>query len=525
MHQTRRPWVVVGLLIPLALAGCTPGTPEPTSSTSPAATSTAVPGPGGDAAAAAELVRDGAPSLPQVAGTTTLVADGEVNGCEFAVFSATATASSTVLNWGIQCGDRKPLGLDSVISVAGPEENLPALSVGEETYKVTRYGSPDSAYGFRSLAARTTAAPNARPLATTYAPLPPGTSSVQVTSPVFAQPVTVPVTAPDLHAGGTPELPILARTTMQGTSSDVDVPLLAAVHGVRRVPHATAVYYPLAPATEGQEVGRLLSYGEATYAPAWMRLGLTGHFVNAFASFDYADDLARGQFGRNGYGDYSKLAPGIRAQWALESATSPLVFVAYLPETPASTSTIDLLLGGRAILQDLPVSDGALTPTSEKEFPALGTGWPAVQQQLLDALPPEEAANITRPLIEVVTDGKIANVGDTLELNSEVLFNYNEATLTPAASEVIDQAAKDITAASTTGAITITGHTDNTGSDSYNLDLSQRRAQAVADALRPLLPAGITMTVDGKGETEPTADNATDAGKAANRRVTITLPK
>ena len=49
-------------------------------------------------------------------------------------------------------------------------------------------------------------------------------------------------------------------------------------------------------------------------------------------------------------------------------------------------------------------------------------------------------------------------------------------------------------------------------------------AQAVADALGPLLGPGYSFTVEGKGETEPVASNDTDAGKAANRRVTILPP-
>lgn len=69
--------------------------------------------------------------------------------------------------------------------------------------------------------------------------------------------------------------------------------------------------------------------------------------------------------------------------------------------------------------------------------------------------------------------------------------------------------------------ILITGHTDSYGSDAYNVDLSIRRASTVRDFL---VGAGIPkelMSIDGKGESEPIADNATAEGRARNRRVEL----
>lgn len=69
----------------------------------------------------------------------------------------------------------------------------------------------------------------------------------------------------------------------------------------------------------------------------------------------------------------------------------------------------------------------------------------------------------------------------------------------------------------------LTGHTDNSGDDALNLRLSKRRAEAVKDRLRRLgIPAN-QLATDGKGETQPKADNATADGRRANRRVSIVV--
>ncbi|HEU0223369.1 MAG TPA: OmpA family protein, partial [Paracoccaceae bacterium] len=69
--------------------------------------------------------------------------------------------------------------------------------------------------------------------------------------------------------------------------------------------------------------------------------------------------------------------------------------------------------------------------------------------------------------------------------------------------------------------VDVIGHTDSTGSDAYNQQLSERRAQAVDNALarRGVNPARIESA--GYGETQPIASNATPAGRAQNRRVEV----
>lgn len=67
--------------------------------------------------------------------------------------------------------------------------------------------------------------------------------------------------------------------------------------------------------------------------------------------------------------------------------------------------------------------------------------------------------------------------------------------------------------------IKVTGHTDADGSDSYNIDLSERRAKAIIDYFVSIGLAKDRIQIEFKGETEPVGDNSTESGKQLNRRV------
>jgi outer membrane protein OmpA-like peptidoglycan-associated protein len=71
--------------------------------------------------------------------------------------------------------------------------------------------------------------------------------------------------------------------------------------------------------------------------------------------------------------------------------------------------------------------------------------------------------------------------------------------------------------------IMIIGHTDNKGTDSYNMTLSQRRAMAVKNYAQMQGVTASRLTTEGRGEIEPIADNNTEAGRAQNRRVEIVI--
>lgn len=101
-------------------------------------------------------------------------------------------------------------------------------------------------------------------------------------------------------------------------------------------------------------------------------------------------------------------------------------------------------------------------------------------------------------------------------------FDFDSAKLKPGMESALSDVAAEVNATAGTESLSIVGHTDSTGPADYNQGLSERRAQAVADFLAGQGVPASAMSVMGKGETDPIADNSTRDGRAANRRVEIT---
>jgi len=111
---------------------------------------------------------------------------------------------------------------------------------------------------------------------------------------------------------------------------------------------------------------------------------------------------------------------------------------------------------------------------------------------------------------------------ETATVAIKVTFATGSAQLTPEAIQTLDklgQALKSQELASC--CFQIEGHTDSVGSDAYNQDLSQRRAQSVAHYLSERYGLKERTVTVGYGEQKPIADNATDEGRQKNRRVQV----
>jgi len=122
------------------------------------------------------------------------------------------------------------------------------------------------------------------------------------------------------------------------------------------------------------------------------------------------------------------------------------------------------------------------------------------------------------------TGVQVNREGDNITLNmpGNITFAFNSSNLDPQFYPVLDGVAQTLTEYNQT-VVEVAGHTDNVGSDAYNQTLSVQRANSVANYL---MGKGLTQQrfiVTGAGESRPIASNDTEAGRAANRRVEITL--
>ncbi len=109
-----------------------------------------------------------------------------------------------------------------------------------------------------------------------------------------------------------------------------------------------------------------------------------------------------------------------------------------------------------------------------------------------------------------------------LTLDSEVSFDFDSAEIKHGFKGTLDKLANVIQKYDKT-IIHVVGHTDSIGSDSYNQRLSERRASAVGNYLMRQGVQASRIQTEGRGETQPRATNATEAGRQLNRRVEIYL--
>lgn len=102
-------------------------------------------------------------------------------------------------------------------------------------------------------------------------------------------------------------------------------------------------------------------------------------------------------------------------------------------------------------------------------------------------------------------------------------FEFNSAELTTEAKDRLTAGIDSVKNLAGTIAVSIEGHTDSVGSEEYNQALSLRRAESVVTYLVSQGANGNRLTAVGMGELHPVANNDTDAGRAANRRVDFVI--
>ncbi|MFC9972697.1 OmpA family protein [Spirillospora sp. NPDC127200] len=191
--------------------------------------------------------------------------------------------------------------------------------------------------------------------------------------------------------------------------------------------------------------------------------------------------------------------------------------VAAYPAPPAGVQRMTIAFPNAAPMTDVPIGGpvGGTIALDDKV---------AVDPAATPTGPPE-----VLPVIATVEspDGAEDDNGTDLSvrLSADVLFALNKADLNPRAHAILKEVAAKIDK-SPGSTVRVDGHTDNSGNDAINEPLSERRARSVeAELKKSVTRTGLSYAVKGHGSKQPTASNDTEAGRKANRRVTVSFAR
>lgn len=132
----------------------------------------------------------------------------------------------------------------------------------------------------------------------------------------------------------------------------------------------------------------------------------------------------------------------------------------------------------------------------------------------------KQAAEIERD----IAGARVERIGEGIKItfSSGILFDVDKSHLKDQYKGELAELATILNKYQDTN-IMLVGHTDSTGSEEYNLDLSRRRAQSVGDYLALQNVNPVRYTMEGYGESQPVASNDTAEGRAQNRRVEVAI--
>ena len=170
-----------------------------------------------------------------------------------------------------------------------------------------------------------------------------------------------------------------------------------------------------------------------------------------------------------------------------------------------------------AIIGALISKDGKGAAIGAAAGAALGGSTGAIIGHAMDKKA-KELAELNGTNVEVVDINGFKGIKVTFK--DGILFDFNKSNVSETAKEELKQFA-DIMADFKETDISVLGHTDNIGTEQANLSVSKKRASAVANYLKACGIEAERLHHDGVAYSMPIADNDTEAGRAANRRVEV----
>jgi outer membrane protein OmpA-like peptidoglycan-associated protein len=132
----------------------------------------------------------------------------------------------------------------------------------------------------------------------------------------------------------------------------------------------------------------------------------------------------------------------------------------------------------------------------------------------------KQAAEIQRD----IEGAKVERIGEGIKItfSSGILFDVDKANLKDQSKGELSQLSGILNKYDDTN-ILLAGHTDSTGSEQYNYELSKRRAKAVSNYLVSQAVNSARISIEGYGPSQPVAGNETPEGRAQNRRVEVAI--
>lgn len=165
---------------------------------------------------------------------------------------------------------------------------------------------------------------------------------------------------------------------------------------------------------------------------------------------------------------------------------------------------------------------GAAIPGNRAATAAVGAVGGAIVGGLignqLDKQAGDLRSSFSNSSIQVINTGSFLKV----VMPQGILFPTDSSTVSPALYPDLAALAQNLREYPNSS-VQVVGHTDNTGQASYNLGLSQRRAQAVLAVIQSNGVGAARLQAVGKGDSEPVASNLTPDGRAQNRRVEVLI--